>query len=335
MEAMPRYSPEEITYELFGIDPETFYSTKFALGRGMENALANPVYRHEIGFEKIRRLIESLAVLLPEGGIALDLGCGAGTYGPTLLANVPGLVLHGVDMSETCLEQARENGYQFTDRFELTKKLPYDDGFFDAVFSMDFLGHVEFRYKDAIIGETGRITKPGGGGHHGVETGFTDYFNCNPADESDPIRRFVYADGHIGTEPAQAVCDRFARHFGSVAHRITYLYPFLTVNIFQSLFGDGFKEAIDQFDQPQARWMADVVLGRLNAHFIEQYGRIFGEAFKANDGPPMSRSEAHEKAHSEMQVLIRGHNEKFGIDFVPVPRELFRPAGFSSITLVK
>ena len=62
-----RFTPDEITYELFGIDPAEFYRLKFAHGRGPENALDNPFSRYEIGYEGIRRLIADLRAFLPDG----------------------------------------------------------------------------------------------------------------------------------------------------------------------------------------------------------------------------------------------------------------------------
>ena len=302
---MPKYRPEEVTYELFGINPAEFYATKFACGRGVDDALAHPVYRYEVVWEKIRRLIADLRMLLPEGGRVLDIGCGAGPYAPTLLANVPNLRLSGVDMSEACLEQAAANGYSECRVFNLYEPLPFDDESFDAVISMDVFGHIEFRNKDFLIAEIARITRRGGGGHHGVETAFIDYFDCDPRDENDPIRRYVYVDGHVGAEPASDVCARFAKHF-DVTHHITYLYPFLDLGTFKGLFGDEFQSLVSQHDHPEAVQLANLILGRLNTCFLERFSNAFGDAFTPHDGASNDGDKV---------------------------RELFRPGGFSSVTL--
>lgn len=330
-----RYTPDEITYELFGIEPAELYRTRFAHGRGPQNALSDPFCRYEIGYEGIRRLIADVQAFLPNGGRALDVGCGAGTYGPTLLANTPGLTLYGVDLSEECLAHARDNGFSYCEPLNITQPLPFSDGYFDSVFTMDFLGHVEFRHKDSLIKEMARVTKPGGGGHHGVETANIDYFNCNPADEADPVRRYVYVDGHIGVELGEDVGARFARCFAEVRHGITRLHPFKPKDLFAACFEDDFRQVVASYDQPQAARLADIILGRLNTYFLRLYDEVFGQAFKAYEGRAQAISEEHARAREEMLGRIEAHNERYGIDFIPVPRELFRPTWFSSITVKK
>jgi len=306
---LPKYRPDEITYELFGIDPAEFYATKFACGRGIDDALANPIFRYEIVYEKIRRLIADLRMLVPDGGRVLDIGCGAGPYAPTLLANVPDIRLFGVDMSEACLEQAAANGYSDCRLFNLYEPLPFDDEYFDAVISMDVFGHIEFRQKDFLIGETARITRRGGGGHHGVETAFIDYFDCDPRDENDPVRKYVYVDGHVGAEPTADVCARFAKYF-DVTHHITYLYPFLDLAAFSGLFGEEFKSLVARHHHPEAVQLASLILGRLNTCFLERFSTAFGDEFTPQDGRPDPGDSPNAKV-----------------------RELFRPGGFSSLTL--
>jgi SAM-dependent methyltransferase len=330
---MARYRPDEITYELFGINPDEFYKTKFACGKGIDNALANPVHRHELTYEKIRRLIADLQSMATAGAKVLDIGCGAAPYGPTILANVPGIVLYGVDMSRECLKDATSNGYRHCELFNLTNRLPYEDDFFDFVFSMDTLGHIEFRHKDFLISEISRVTRPGGAGHHGVETGFVDYFDCEPMNDDDPVRRYVFVDGHIGAEPAQAVCDRFARFFPEVSHRVTYLYPFVHKGALGELFDPEFGELLAQHNQAESVQLANIILGQLNSYFIDEYAKVFGDAFKPDDGYQTELSREHQEARDKLFGLIREHNEVYGADFVEVPRRLFRPAGFSSISM--
>ncbi|MGA2061483.1 MAG: methyltransferase domain-containing protein [Thermoguttaceae bacterium] len=333
---IPRqYRLEEITYELFGIDPGKFYETKFANGADPD-MLSNPFHHYSVEYEKIRRLVADLQALLPNGGTALDIGCGSGTYGRTLVANVPGLILHNVDMSKKCLKQASMNGYAATRLFNLEEPLPYDDGTYDVVFSMDLFGHIEFRHKDALIGEIARVTKPGGGGHHGVESGYVDYLNCNPKDPNNPVRRYVYIDGHIGVEPASDICQRFSRRFAEVRHHVTYLYPFVVQSAFGELFGDEFQKLLSQYNQPKAIEVFSLVIGRLNRYFVDLYERVFGAAFQPSySSLPDSRTPEHERAYDLLRRQIDDHNSRFGPDFVPLPKELFRPAGFSSLTLKK
>jgi SAM-dependent methyltransferase len=329
------YRPEEITYALFGIDPAQFYQTKFARGDNPGNALAIPYHRYAIEYEKIRRLVADLKAALPDGGKVLDIGCASAPYGPTLRANIPGIVLHGVDLSEACLRNARQNGYAHCQAFDLANPLPYPDETFDAVISMDLLGHIEFRHKDFLIREMARVTRRGCLNHHGVESAHIDYYHCDPTDENDPVRRYVYIDGHIGAEPAQDVRDRFALYFAEVTNSPTYLYPFINMGSFPSLFEEEFRQTVAAYNHPQAIALGDIILGRLNHHFHDLYTRVFGPAFQQFDGPPRPLSEAHARARAEMERRIQEYNATFGIDFVPVPRELFLAPGFTSITAWK
>jgi 2-polyprenyl-6-hydroxyphenyl methylase/3-demethylubiquinone-9 3-methyltransferase len=90
----------------------------------------------------------------------LDIGCGAG-----FLANglaLAGHAVQGVDLSPGSLAVARGRdasgraAYRVADAY----RLPFRDGAFDAVSSMDFLEHVD-RPGDAVA-EAARVLRPGG-----------------------------------------------------------------------------------------------------------------------------------------------------------------------------
>lgn len=334
----PRTGPfrlDEITYELFGIDPAEFYRTKFAQPGSPGDGLSLPCLRHHAEYEKVRRLVADLRAALPKGGTVLDVGCASGPHGATLLANVPGIVLHGIDMSADCLEHARANGYSRCEVVDLNDRLPIRSDSYDAVVSMDLFGHIEFRHKDRLVSELARVTRPGGMNHHGVESGYVDYCHCNPDDLDDPVRRYVWVDGHVGAEPSRDIRDRFARHFGRVEADPTFLYPFINMNYFVSFFGEDFQRDVSGFLTPEAIAAGDMVLGRLNAYFKELYSSVFGAAFEAYEGimPPVGPE--HERSRARVHELIEEHNRTHGVDFVPLPRALFRPAGFASITAWK
>jgi SAM-dependent methyltransferase len=326
---------DEITYALFGIDPVVFYARKFARSGNPSDALSKAYHRYDIEYEKVRRLIADLQSALPEGGRVLDVGCASAPYGPTLRARLPGINLYGVDMSEECLRHARANGYDDGRVFDLTDPLPFDDASFAAVISMDLLGHIEFRHKDRLIAEMARVTRPGGLNHHGVESCYVDYFHCDPSDEADPVRRYVWTDGHVGVEAAQDVCDRFSRHFARASHCTTYLYPFMHMGVFPGLFEEEFQEVVAEYGTPEAVSLGNVILGRLNRYFNELYTAAFGPAFQPNDGLPRPVSRAQARARARLVTRIDRYNARFGIEFVPVPKSLFRPMGFTSITAFK
>jgi len=134
----------------------------------------------------------------------LDLGCGGGN---ALLGEKGGSVI-GLDLSVCSLLKAR-SVCRHVCRAR-ADELPFRDGVFDCVVSMDLLGHIPHSRKDATIKEISRVLKAKGLTMHYVE-----------AAGSNPIQRFaqqypqlyqryfIEADGHYGLEPPEAVIERF------------------------------------------------------------------------------------------------------------------------------
>jgi ubiquinone/menaquinone biosynthesis C-methylase UbiE len=320
---MPKYRLEEITYELFGINPAEYYANLFSYGSAIPDLFADPTWKYRNSLQKQRLVVESLRGSLPRGGDVLDVGCGSGPFGPTLLAHVPGVRLFGVDMSSKCIEQARANGYTDGVACDFVAGLPYPDGRFDAVISMDCMGHIEFRHKDNVVREMSRVTRPGGVGWHGVETAFVDYLNCSPADPNDPVRKYVHAQGHIGVEPARHAQRRFERCFSRVEWNITYFYPLLEFNNLANFdyFEKDFHEMLRKHGKgADAETLGDILLGRLNAYFIELCQRTFGPAFRPYDAPPDDEPGAEQLADPAVGA---------------VARNICRPGGFACFTVGK
>jgi SAM-dependent methyltransferase len=148
----------------------------------------------------------------------LDLGCGAGMLA---LLKRKGVTLTGVDLSPECALAARRNGYDLTGASELTR-LPFRDDSFDYVVSLDVIGHVEFKDKDAVLAEVARVLRPGGVTLHGIEC--TDRRAQKSYEEmsEEELRRFVAVDGHVGLEEEQEHAARFQRFFAHVAWEPRY-----------------------------------------------------------------------------------------------------------------
>jgi len=98
---------------------------------------------------------------------ALDVGCGAGHWGQTLLPLMaPDAVLHGVDPDDAWLEQARQRASARQHSARCTflqghvEALPYEDAAFDLVTCQTLLIHVPD--VEAALREMVRVTKPGG-----------------------------------------------------------------------------------------------------------------------------------------------------------------------------
>ncbi len=90
----------------------------------------------------------------------LDLGCGSGRH--TLLMKNAGLQVYGCDISEEGVKLTREKAPKCDLRVCDMKSLPYDDGFFDAVFSTNVLEHGTPDEIKKAIGEVFRVIRNGG-----------------------------------------------------------------------------------------------------------------------------------------------------------------------------
>ena len=245
----------EVTYESFGIDPVEFYKNKFN-AVPHHDYFADPVNNYLLGASRVRFLCSQLS-----GGSVLDLGCGGGPYGMTLKENKKADFLVGIDLDPDCVRRAGEH-YDKVMTFEVLTKLPFPDNSFDAVFSSDFFGHIEFRYKDALIQEIYRVLRPGGKTIHLIESADYDYLHSNPSDPEDPLRKYVHVDGHIGVESPENIKKRFAA-FENIHLRNAMLFPFFTVQGFinnESVFGKDFADILRKFS-PQEAQAADIVSG--------------------------------------------------------------------------
>lgn len=111
------------------------------------------------------REIPRLLDLRPNGWV-LELGCGSGGYALHLAEDV-GCRLVGLDFNASGVHNANQlagaRGLAALAQFEqcdASKKLPFDDKTFDAVFSNDVLCHLPGRPE--VLCEIFRVLKPGG-----------------------------------------------------------------------------------------------------------------------------------------------------------------------------
>jgi len=96
----------------------------------------------------------------------LEVGCGSGGYA-LFVARSVGCRVVGIDLNGPGVENANriagEAGLKERVTFELcdaSKRLPFEDASFDAVFSNDVLCHLPGR--ESVIAEMFRVLKPGG-----------------------------------------------------------------------------------------------------------------------------------------------------------------------------
>ena len=143
--------------------------------------------------------VEHFEMHVAKRGKILDAGVGTGLVGERLKASGYS-ELHGIDLSEGMLRQARGKGiYRSLTQMTLGEHLDFSDGAFDAVISVGVFttGHAPAHAFDELI----RITKPGGHIVFSLKTdshekeGFGEYFDrltetgrWRPARHSEPYR---------------------------------------------------------------------------------------------------------------------------------------------------
>jgi SAM-dependent methyltransferase len=111
--------------------------------------------------------IPKLIELLRENDASkiLDFGCGAGRH--VIYFTKRGFEVYGFDASETAIERTREvlkseNLSANLRVWDMTKPLPYEDGFFDAVLALKVIHHTYIDNIKRIVKEINRVLKKGG-----------------------------------------------------------------------------------------------------------------------------------------------------------------------------
>jgi len=116
--------------------------------------------------ERADRLIECITKLKPNGGLAVDLGCGDGLF--THLLALRGYEVLGIDPEEAAIQQARMHTSACKTypgprpRFELANgsTLPLQNETAQTVFMLDVIEHLPNPI--GILNEAARVIKPGG-----------------------------------------------------------------------------------------------------------------------------------------------------------------------------
>src|SRR5918993_1333289 len=137
-------------YKRAGVeDLSEFYRTKFVSDEVLDARYFRALDRFDMRFARTMWVYDNVRA----GSTVLDLGCGAGMLA---LLKRKGVTLAGCDLSRECALAARRNGYDAAVAAELSR-LPFPDGSFDYVVSLDVLGHVEAAEKDAVLAEVRRV----------------------------------------------------------------------------------------------------------------------------------------------------------------------------------
>lgn len=95
---------------------------------------------------------------LKPGDKILDIGCGKGFQLYELTQLLPGLEVYGIDVSEYAIENAKE---EVKSKIKLgnANSLPYEDNFFDFVFSINTLHNLHNYDLDKALREMERVGK--------------------------------------------------------------------------------------------------------------------------------------------------------------------------------
>ncbi len=115
-------------------------------------------YRYMEGrWEKVARAMVEHYGLKP-GDRVLDVGCGKGFLLYDFTKVVPGLELHGVDISEYAIENSKE---EIKDRLQVgnATSLPFPDNYFDFVYSITTLHNLHCYDLDKALREIERVGK--------------------------------------------------------------------------------------------------------------------------------------------------------------------------------
>ncbi len=276
-------SKEEITYEFFGIDPTKFYSGKFAGWSSAPDYLATPKNQFDIEYDRARFLVSNIA-----GDRILDIGCGSAPYGNTIRRNTSVKEIYGVDLDTVCVDRARVS-YDFASVFDLNSGLPFEDDYFDCVFSMDVFGHIEFRYKDHLLNEIYRVTKKGGLSVHGVECGVIDYLSANPLDSDCSIKNYVWQEGHVGIEDSSDLYCRWNKLFSNVVIENAFIWPLKPLASIKTMsMSAELRDILASYDQEQVDAI-QVVLGFLQGEFRKYIRKIEPELLFPDEKRPFSK----------------------------------------------
>jgi SAM-dependent methyltransferase len=262
-------------YKRAGVeDLSEFYRTKFVSDEVLDARYFRALDRFDMRFARTMWVYDNVRA----GSTVLDLGCGAGMLA---LLKRKGVTLAGVDLSPECAAASRRNGYDFTCASELTR-LPFADDSFDYAVSLDVLGHVGFKEKDAVLSEIRRVLRPGGVTMHGIEC--TDRLAQKSYEEmtEEELRRFVAVDGHVGLEEEHEHAARFRRFFREVAWEPRYAL---------CLSSEEFIKQRDEYGLPFEPDFVEYLRGLSHAErraFDMAMGYVFGKVSDLNVRLPRS-----------------------------------------------
>ncbi len=107
-----------------------------------------------------RRFTEVLRVVRPVAGPFLDFGCHSGTFTKKILTKIESKKVYGIDISHSAIKLASKRIPYGNFRAVNPGEMPFKNNFFDAVFCLEVLEHVDDPAQ--VIQEVKRVLKKDG-----------------------------------------------------------------------------------------------------------------------------------------------------------------------------
>lgn len=90
----------------------------------------------------------------------LDVGCGVGNFHSLLAGRIGSLA--GIDVSQACVQVARERHPENNYREFDGEHIPHQDGSFDVAFAVNVFHHVPIAGRQPLVADIRRVLRPGG-----------------------------------------------------------------------------------------------------------------------------------------------------------------------------
>lgn len=111
-------------------------------------------------FWHLRRFKEIIKVAKPVNGKLADIGCHSGLFTKEIVKHVKPKEVYGIDISTQSIVKAKQRIKSGKFQVADAHKLPFKNNYFDALFCLEMLEHIDFPRK--VIHEISRVLKNDG-----------------------------------------------------------------------------------------------------------------------------------------------------------------------------